>query len=208
MKTDWITEDINSLSDRYAHIARAVEKVGVPAHRSSKPEFRTLAGLIVQQQISVSAARAIIARMDQMLPAINADAVLAADEKDFRAIGLSGQKVNYLRDLAQHVSDGRLDIVGLKKMDDAEVEAAITQVKGFGRWSAENYMIFALGRRNLWPAHDLALQEGMRKLKKLENRPNPKQMDILGARYAPHRSAMALFGWHYHGATKSSGKKQ
>ena len=64
-------------------------------------------------------------------------------------------------------------------------------------------MIFSLQRRNVWPAHDLALQEGMRKLKKLDERPNAKLMDVLGGRYAPHRSAMALLGWHYHEGMKS-----
>lgn len=204
----WIAEELEHLSDRYSHIARAVEKVGVPPFRRSRADFRMLAGLIIQQQVSVGAARSINARLDALLPNMNPDLVLAANEADLRAVGLSGQKVKYLRDLAQHVSDGRLDIAALKKLDDAEIETKLTQIKGIGRWTAENFMIFSLQRRNVWPAHDLALQEGMRKLKKLDERPNAKHMDVLGTRYAPHRSAMALLGWHYHEGTKFFDKKK
>lgn len=203
----WIAEELAQLSDRYAHIGKAVAQVGVPSFRGSKADFRMLAGLIIQQQVSVGAARSINAKLDALLPNMNPDLVLAATDVDLRAVGLSGQKVKYLRDLSQHVSDGRLDIAQLKKLDDVEIVEKLTQIKGIGRWTAENFMIFSLQRRNVWPAHDLALQEGMRKLKKLVDRPNAKHMDILGARYAPHRSAMALLGWHYHEGTKFFDKK-
>jgi len=198
MAKHWVTTELENLGARHAHIARAVEKHGVPAFRTRAPGFRTLASLIIQQQVSVGAARSINQKFDSLLPGADAEAVLAAPEPDLRAVGLSAQKVAYIRDLAQHVADGRLDIATLKKLDDAEITAQLTCVKGIGRWTAENYMIFALQRRNVWPAHDLALQEGMRKLKKLAERPDAKLMDVLGARYAPHRSAAALFGWHFH----------
>ena len=198
----WITEDLICLGERYAHIARAVTNIGFPPFGRHRADFRTLVRFIIQQQVSVGAARSINARLDAMLPQLHADGILAAREEDLRAAGLSGQKVAYLKDLAQHVSDGRLDIARLKRLDDAEITARLTQVKGIGRWTAENFMIFALERRNVWPAHDLALQEGMRKLRNLPERPSVKCMDTLGARYAPLRSAMALLGWHFHESSK------
>ncbi len=194
----WIKSDLEILGGRHVHIARAVEQVGAPIFKTRKPNFATLADLIIQQQVSVAAARSIKNRLAGLLTDITADTVMAAMDKDLRAVGLSAQKVTYIRDLSHHVSDGRLDIAALKKLDEIEIEKKLTQIKGIGRWTAENYMLFALQRRNVWPAHDLALQEGMRKLKKLKTRPTPKEMDVIGARYAPHRSAMALFGWHYH----------
>jgi DNA-3-methyladenine glycosylase II len=198
----WIKTDLKTLGDRHAHIARAVAQTGIPIFKLRKPNFATLADLIIQQQVSVAAARSIKNRLAELLTDITADTVMAATDKDLRAVGLSAQKVTYIRDLSQHVSDGRLDIAALKKLDEEEITTRLTAVKGIGRWTAENYMLFALQRRNVWPAHDLALQEGMRKLKKLKTRPTPKEMDALGARYAPHRSAMALFGWHYHEGSK------
>jgi DNA-3-methyladenine glycosylase II len=190
------------------HIARAIKLTGIPVFQTRPANFGTLTKLIIQQQVSVGAARSINAKLGALLLNINPDSVLAAADDDLRAVGLSGQKVKYLRDLAQHVSDGRIDIAAMKKLDDKEIVAKLTEVKGIGRWTAENFMIFSLQRRNVWPAHDLALQEGMRKLKKLADRPNAKYMDILGARYAPYRSAMALFGWHYHEVAKASVKVQ
>jgi DNA-3-methyladenine glycosylase II len=198
----WIAEDLGALSGRYAHIARAVESHGVPPFLTHKAELRTLISLIIQQQVSVGAARSINQKFDAMFPDANPDLILSANDADLRSVGLSGQKVKYIRDLIQHVVDGRLDIAALKKLDESEIETKLTAVKGIGRWTAENYMLFALQRRNVWPAHDLALQEGMRKLKKLSERPSAKLMDVLGARYAPHRSAMALLGWHLHEGTK------
>lgn len=174
----------------------------MPEFRTRKADFRTLASLIIQQQVSTGAARSINQKFDELIFNANADALLAAREADLRAVGLSAQKVKYLRDLSEHVSDGRLDIAALKKLDDTEITERLTRVKGIGRWTAENFMIFALERRNVWPAHDLALQEGMRKLRKLPERPSAKEMDKLGVRYAPHRSAAALFGWHYHERNK------
>jgi len=198
----WIRSELQNLSDRHRHIAKAIQQAGLPIFKMMKADFGTLANLIIQQQVSVAAARSIKKRLDELLPGIHADAVLATRDEDLRAVGLSAQKIKYIRDLSEHVSDGRLDIAGLKKLDDSEISEKLTQIKGIGRWTAENYMIFALQRRNIWPAHDLALQEGMRKLHKLATRPTPKGMDILGAPYAPHRTAAALFGWHYHEGTK------
>jgi len=202
MVKHWIQTELENLGARHAHIARAVERVGGPEFRTRKADFRTLASLIIQQQVSTGAARSINQKFDELIFNANADALLAAREADLRAVGLSAQKVKYLRDLSEHVSDGRLDIAALKKLDDTEITERLTRVKGIGRWTAENFMIFALERRNVWPAHDLALQEGMRKLRKLPERPSAKEMDKLGVRYAPHRSAAALFGWHYHERNK------
>jgi len=198
----WTHSELQNLSDRHKHIAKAIGQAGLPSFKTMKADFGTLTNLIIQQQVSVAAARSIKKRLDELLPGINADTVLAAHDEDLRAVGLSAQKVKYIRDLSEHVLDGRLDIAGLRKLDDSEITAKLTQIKGIGRWTAENYMIFALQRRNIWPAHDLALQEGIRKLRKLETRPTAKEMDILGTLYAPHRTAAALFGWHYHEGTK------
>ena len=198
----WIADDLAALSDRYVHIRRAVSRCGIPHFTPRKANFHTLVALIVEQQISVRAARAILLRLEDYLPSMTPDEILRSKDQDLRSVGLSSQKVNYLRDLSAHVADGRLDIAAMRKMDDAAIEAHLTRVKGIGRWSAENFMIFALERRNIWPAGDIILQEGMRKIKKLADRPNIKQTDIIGARYAPYRTAMALLGWHFHEGTK------
>lgn len=202
VRRDWIAEDLAQLSKKYAHIRRAVERVGVPHFTPRRADFHTLMALIVEQQISVKAARAILLRLESLMPEISAPALLALNETDMRAVGLSGQKVRYLRDLAQHVADGRLQLHKIKKLPDDEIVRQMIAVKGIGRWSVENFMLFALERRDVWPAGDIILQEGVRKIKGLPERPKPKEMDAIGARYAPHRSAMALLAWHYHEGTK------
>jgi DNA-3-methyladenine glycosylase II len=156
---------------------------------------------MVAQQLSTKSAAAIWARLEAACaPAVTAQRLLELDETAFKAIGFSRQKTAYGRSLAEAVAVGALDLEALASMPEDDAIAAIAALRGFGRWSAEIYLLFALGRADVFPADDLGLQVDMQKLKRLAARPNRKGMDQLAEPWRPLRGCGAIFLWHYYGA--------
>ena len=130
------------------------------------------------------------------------DAMMEAPSKNtppaLRAVGLSRPKADYCRHMAEAVASGRLDLGGLADLDDTAAFEALVAVKGIGRWTAEIYLLFSLDRRDVWPAHDVALQVAVERLKRLEARPTVKQMDAIACRWAPWRGVAAQILWRYY----------
>jgi DNA-3-methyladenine glycosylase II len=187
---------LDALAERDETIARLLERAGYPAPRIREPGFRTLLRTIVGQQVSVAAASAMWEKLEAELGAeFTPEAVLERDFDTLRACGLSRQKQGYARSLCEHVRAGTLDLAALPESDE-EAIAVLTKVKGIGRWSAEIYLLFAEGRGDIWPAGDLAVQEGVRRLIGLDERPAERATREIGSRWAPHRGAMAIFTWH------------
>jgi DNA-3-methyladenine glycosylase II len=198
---DVVLEGIDRLAQVDADVARALERVGYPAPRHREPGFATLLRIMVAQQLSTKSAAAIWARLEAACgPTVTAARVLALDEAAFRTVGFSRQKMAYGRSLAEAVSGGVLDLDSLAAMPEDDAIAAISALRGFGRWSAEIYLLFALGRADIFPGDDLGLQAGMQKLKRLEARPNRKAMDVIAEHWRPLRGCGAIFLWHYYGA--------
>lgn len=191
--------------DRLAHldqdVARALARVGYPAPRQREPGFATLLRIMVAQQLSTRSAAAIWGRLEAACaPAVSAERFLELDQAAFRAIGFSRQKIAHGRALAEAVAGGALDLEALAGIPEEEAIAAISALRGFGRWSGEIYLLFALGRADVFPADDLGLQIGMQRLKRLAARPNRKAMDQLALRWRPLRGCGAIFLWHYYGS--------
>jgi DNA-3-methyladenine glycosylase II len=177
-------------------IAEAYADCGLPPRRASDPGFPGLMRMIAGQQVSVQSAAAIIRRLEERVDPLTPERFLAAGEDDLKAAGLSRPKMRYGRLLAEAIASGALDIDGLAALDDAAAIDALTRVKGIGQWTAEIYLLFALGRPDVWPVGDLALCIAAQHLKKLETRPDARQMTALGEAWRPHRSAAARFLWH------------
>jgi len=177
-------------------IAEAYGRCGLPPVRGSAPGFAGLIRMIAGQQVSVQSAAAIIARLEARVEPLTAEQFLTLSEDDLRAVGFSRPKMRYGRILAEEIAGGALDIDGLEALDDDAVLAALTRVKGIGRWTAEIYLLFAMGRPDVMPAGDLALCVAAQHLKKLEARPDPKAMTALAEAWRPHRSAAARLLWH------------
>ena len=177
-------------------MAEAYADCGLPPVRGSEPGFAGLMRMIAGQQVSVQSARAIVERLEARVDPLTPEEFLKAGDDDLKAIGLSRPKMRYGRILAEEIAGGALDIDGLAALDDAEAIAALTRVKGIGQWTAEIYLLFALGRPDVLPVGDLALCVAAQHLKKLEERPDAKVMTALGEAWRPHRSAAARFLWH------------
>lgn len=192
---------LDRLAERDPDIAAAMPRIGYPAPRIRDPGFAALLNIVVAQQISTKAAAAIWGRLQAAAgPVLSADSLLALTDADFRAVGFSVRKVDYVRDLARAVAEGRLDLEALATCEEAELVARIAALRGFGRWSAEIYGLFALGRVDIFPADDLALQVAAMRLKRLPARPNAKALRDLAEAWRPLRGAAAVFLWHYYGA--------
>ena len=195
-------KDENLLSDGLAalcQIEAAFARVD-PARvtlRSREAGFVALAKAIISQQVSVASANAITARLAEA-GMLQPDAVLAASEADLRALGLSRQKAGYMRALAE----ARIDYARLHSQSTDEVVAALTAVKGIGRWTAEIYVMFALGHSDAFAAGDLALQEAARVLFDLPQRPDERRLRAMAAPWSPHRAIAARALWGYYHMVK------
>jgi len=151
------------------------------------------------QQLSVKAAATIAQRVDETVGgALQPESLLATAPEKLRAAGLSRQKIGYLQSLAEDVISGDLPIETLPELTDEEVEVAITAVRGFGRWSAHMYMMFSLGRPDIWPSGDLAVRVGFGRMMGWKDRPDEKKVIDEGSAFSPHRSALALLCWQFY----------
>lgn len=178
------------------NMARALAVSGYPEPRIRERGYTTLLRTIVGQQVSVAAASSIWNKLEAALGAgCPAESVAASDFDALRACGLSGQKQGYARSLAELTLTGGLPLHALPS-DDEEAIGLLTQVKGIGRWSAEIYLLFAEGRSDIWPAGDLAVQEAVKRIMNLPERPAEKATRAIAEPWRPHRGAIAILSWH------------
>ena len=179
------------------HIAAALTKIGLPPPRSRPPGFASLARIIVGQQVSVASAASIWNRLTAGIDPFTPENVARRTIDELRAFGLSRQKANYIAGLAADLASGRLNLEVIHALDDAAAIAELMKIKGFGRWSADVYLLFSLGRPDIFPAGDLGLAVAMQRLKRLRKRPDPKRLIKLSEAWRPYRGAAALFLWHF-----------
>ncbi len=197
---DLLQRALKHLGNADRDFARAIDEVGPPPPRSRPAGFLGLLHVIVAQQVSTHAAKAISARLDAALEAKTPEAFLKLTDADLRAIGFSRQKVIYGRDLSAAFLDGRLSMPRLRRQSDEDVIAAITGVKGLGVWSAEVFLLFSLRRPDVLPAHDLGLIIAAERMKRLKKRPSPKELREIAEPWRPYRSYASRMLWHYYHA--------
>ena len=178
-------------------LARIEVTAGPLPWRRRADGFPGLLQAIVGQMISNQAAAAIWGRLRALPGALDPAGLLLLDEADLRAAGLSRPKVAHARDLASAFVDGRLSAAGIAAMPDEDAVAAITAVRGMGRWSAEIYLLFALGRRDVFPAGDIAVAGAAAAVKGLAARPDPVELRALAEAWRPSRSLAARLLWHH-----------
>jgi len=191
-----IRSDVEALASREPAFAQVVERHGIPEPRNSKRGAETLLRTIVGQQVSVAAARSMWAKLEAAFGSPpDLTLLLAATDEQLRAAGMSRQKSGYIRSLASLVLSAELDLDNLPE-DDEEAIALLTKIKGIGRWSAEIYLLFAEGRRDVFPAGDLAVLVEIGRLMGLPEKPSEKQLRELAEAWRPYRGAAAVLAWH------------
>ncbi len=196
LTAEQIKQSIDALALQDKGFADALAHSGYPEPRIRDRGYTTLLRTIVGQQVSVAAAASVWNKLEAMLgEGCPAEALIARDFDELRSCGLSRQKQGYARSLAELILSGALPLDALPE-DDEEAISYLTQVKGIGRWSAEIYLLFAEGRADIWPAGDLAVQEGVKRILALKTRPDEKKARKLAKKWSPHRGAAAIFTWH------------
>jgi DNA-3-methyladenine glycosylase II len=157
-----------------------------------KQYFHSLVRSIVGQQISGAAANAIMKRLESDQGSLCAHDIV---DRDLTQAGLSRRKAEYVRTLADNVLSARLDLDSLDRLPDEEVIAALSTQKGIGRWTAEMFLIFSLGRPDVFAVLDLGLRRGVRLLYDLEQMPTPQQVQEMSSNWKPYRTAASLYLW-------------
>ena len=157
--------------------------------------FGTLLRVVVGQQVSTSAARAMLGRLSALfgdkLP--TASELLAAEEEELRSVGLSRQKLSYLRNLAERVESGALDLDRLAGLPDDEVRERLMSVKGIGPWSADMFLLRELGRPDVLPSGDVGIRKAVQKVYGLPAPPTPAEVELLGEKWRPYRSLATAY---------------
>ena len=193
---DTLHESLDELARLEPAFAAIIEQHGRPEPRVSPPGATTLLRTIVGQQVSVAAARSMWNKLEAAYGSPpDLERILKASDEELRQAGVSRQKAGYARSLAGLVLSGELDLDALPQ-DDEEAIELLTRIKGIGRWSAEIYLLFAEGRRDVWPAGDLAVQISIGRLMGLDGKPTEKQLREIAERWRPHRGAAAVLAWH------------
>jgi DNA-3-methyladenine glycosylase II len=196
---------IKALSKKCKAIRRAHREIGVPAWRVRPPGYAELARVIAYQQLSTKAAGTIWGRVEVLLGKVTPKTVLAADEAELRACGMSRPKISHIRSIATAVEDGSLNFRRLARKSDDDAREELVAVKGIGPWTADVYLMFALGRHDVFPHADIGLSEAYKLLMKDEERATVKEFLEIGERWRPYRGVAAIMLWTWINAER--GKK-
>jgi DNA-3-methyladenine glycosylase II len=175
--------------------ADMLARAGQPRFRRRRNEFGTLLHIILEQQVSIDAAAAMYRRLLGLCRPLVPQTFLALDVATLRSCGFSRQKMGYARRLCEMVESGEFDFARLAAADDEAALAKLLSLKGIGRWSAEVYLLFALGRQDIWPAADLGLQVAIGECLGLGSRPAEVEVRRLGEAWRPWRSVATCLFW-------------
>ena len=183
------------LADRDPDIAKTLDRLGLPPLWSRQPGFPTLVHIILEQQVSLASARAAFDKLTDAMPFLEPTSFMTLDDAQLKAFGFSGQKGRYCRELATAILDEEIDLERLGDLAAHDVRSQLMRIKGIGRWTADIYLLLALGRRDVWPRGDLALHRAVQDLKNLPAKPDAKEFEQLGETWRPWRSVAARMLW-------------
>lgn len=179
-------------------LAHIYARFGEPPAWRREPGFATLIHIILEQQVSLASAKAAFERLLALASPLTPQAFLEIEDDTLKSAGFSRQKASYGRALATAIIEGDLALETLENLSDDAVKAQLTQVKGIGNWTADIYLMMALGRPDVWPKGDLALAVAVKEVKQLEERPTPAELGAIATPWRPCRSDAARLLWHYY----------
>lgn len=189
---------IADLCDRDRDLKLVVTSFGSPPLWARRPGFQTLVHTILEQQVSLASAKAVLTRLRSICKPLNPENFVALRDSCLSEAGFSRQKMRYCRALAEAIASGDLNLRQLHQMNDADFREKIMSYPGIGPWTADVYLLGALRRPDVWPVGDLALLAAAHSLKNLKNRPSPAELEQIGEKWRPHRSSAARILWHHY----------
>ena len=192
-----LSKAVKSLAKTCAIMAAAHKHCGVPEWRTREGDYAGLARIIAFQQLSTKAAGTIWGRVEVLLGKVTPASVLAADIDALRACGMSRPKIAHIRSIAEAVQSGALNLKRVAKASDEDAQAELVAVKGIGPWTADVYLMFSLGRWDVFPHADIGLSEAYRMISGQRKRHPPKKFLKTGERWRPYRGVAAHMLWAY-----------
>jgi DNA-3-methyladenine glycosylase II len=192
---------VRSLGRADAHLAGVLTRHGMPPLWGREPGFATLVQIILEQQVSLASGRAAFGRVLAVAGRMTHRNVARLSEAQLRGAGLTRQKAAYVRGLALSIMSGETDLDAIGTYEDDKAHAELVRLKGIGPWSADIYLLMALGRRDVWPRHDLALASAMREVKGLRSLPTPERQLEIAESWRPWRAVAARILWHHYLST-------
>jgi DNA-3-methyladenine glycosylase II len=193
---------VAALARRDRDFAALAAKNGLPPMWARRPGFPTLVHIVLEQQVSIAAARTLYRRVRGQLGGMTPERVAERGIDGLFRLGLTRQKASYCHALAHAVLDGSLSLPRIARGDDTAGRSALLALRGIGPWSADIYYLMALRRPDVWPTGDLALAIALHEVKRLRTRPGTERQLELSAAWAPWRSVAARLLWHYYLTTR------
>ena len=163
--------------------------------RPKKTHYETLVGSIISQQLSVKAADTIYARLEERVLHIAPENISQLAITDLRSLGVSGAKVRAIQDLTAATLSGAIEFKKFGKLSNEKISEELTAIWGIGRWTVEMFLMFHLGRLDLWPVGDLAMRRGWEKIHRLKTQIDPKKLDPIGDKFQGMQSIVAWYCW-------------
>lgn len=189
----------NHLSQHDAQLAPVIARSGLATFVPHSDYYRSLTDSIISQQLSVKAADSIQRRFRELFGGDfpTPESILKKSIAELRSVGLSGAKANYIRDLAEHISDGRLTFNNINRQTNQHIITELTDVKGIGEWTVHMFLMFCMGRLDILPTGDLGIRNGIRALYTLETLPTPAEVRDLAAanHWHPYESVASWYIW-------------
>ena len=189
---------VEYLEVRDRHLKLVVSKLGPPPLWEREEGFKTLIYIILEQQVSLASAKAAYDKLLKKIGSITSVNFLKLSDVELKLIGFSRQKTSYGRNLADAIITGRLNLTELSDLDDAQAKEQLMNIKGIGPWTADIYLLMALGRPDTWPNGDIALASAVQKLKGIASRPSFEELNRMSLKWKPWRAVAARILWHYY----------
>jgi DNA-3-methyladenine glycosylase II len=190
-----LREAVRVLVERDPDLAAVIARHGVPPLWARPPGFPTLTRIILEQQVSLSSAKAAYDRLEARIGEPEPETFLLLNDVELKGIGFSRQKTHYVRLLAESLRDGSFDLDEVEGLGDEEARIRLMELKGIGPWSADIYLLMALRRPDIWPLGDLALVSAVVKIKGLPSPPSFNEFKAIGEAWRPWRSVAARIAW-------------
>lgn len=199
---------VRALARRDRDLAALFRRNGLPPMWARRPGFATLIHIVLEQQVSIVAARSLYRRVRDRIGGMTPESVVRRGISGLHRLGLTRQKASYCHGLARAVLDGSLRMSDIAHAPDGEGRDRLLALRGIGPWSADIYFLMALRRPDVWPVGDLALAVALHEVMGLPARPDARLQQELSAGWAPWRSVAARLLWHYYLNTRRSRRNQ
>ncbi len=196
---DYIADAVNEIKRNDSRLAVIINQIGSCSLNRGAQGFSSLVHSIISQQLSRSSAQAIRSRFEALFGdnTIDPDRLMKISDAELRSTGLSKMKVEYLRSLAYHIQSGEINFLDLENMDDETAISTLVQVKGIGRWTAEMYLMFAMGRLDVFPFGDLAIRNAMRLIYNLDETDLETKAREIAEQWRPFRTIGCWYLYRY-----------